>query len=130
MFKEIWDIMAHWYDIWNWIVNAINFRNAKIMVCELMFNVSNQYGIKCKKMKCALMFNISNHYGIKSLSNPLLLEPCNVMFLSDFWHNGTLFCKVKLNYYCNEFVQCKENDLCIDVIINNHYVIKFLSNIL
>ena len=112
--------MPHWYDLWNTIVIAINFCNAKKMNCALMFIISNHYGIKClsnllqletcnvmfkvisdimahwydmwnsidiainfcnaKKMICALMFIISNHYGIKCLSNLLQLELCNVMF--------------------------------------------------
>ena len=32
------------------------------------------------KMICELMFIISNRYGIKCLSNLLQLERCNVMF--------------------------------------------------
>ena len=93
MFKVISDIMAHWYDMWNSIDIAINFCNAK-------------------KMICALMFIISNHYGIKCLSNLLQLEPCNVMFkmISDImahWYNMWNAIVIAL--------QCKENDLCIDV---------------
>ena len=61
MFKVISDIMAHWYDMWNTIVIAINFCNAKKMICELVFIISNQYGRKC-------------------LSNQLQLEQCNVKF--------------------------------------------------
>ena len=112
--------MEHWYDLWNTIVIAIHFCNAKNIICALMFIISNHYGIKClsnllqlepcnvmfkvisdimahwydmwnsiviainfcnaKKMICALMFIISNHYGINCLSNLLQLEPCNVMF--------------------------------------------------
>ena len=60
MFKVISDIIAHCYDFWNTIVIAINFCNAK-------------------KMICALIFIISNHYGIKCLSNRLQLENCNFM---------------------------------------------------
>ena len=41
MFKVISDIMAHWYDLWNTIVIAINFCNAKKMICALMFIISN-----------------------------------------------------------------------------------------
>ena len=41
MFKVISDIMAHWYDMWNSIVIAINFCNAKKMICALMFIISN-----------------------------------------------------------------------------------------
>ena len=47
--------------MWNVIVAAINFCNAKIMIF-------------------ALMFIMSNHYGIKCHSNQLQLEPCNVIF--------------------------------------------------
>ena len=60
MFKVISDIMAHCYDMWNTIINAINFCNAK-------------------KMNCALMFIMSNHYGRKFVSNLVQLEPCNDM---------------------------------------------------
>ena len=52
--------MAHWNDFYNTIVIAINFCNAK-------------------KIICALMFIISNHYGINVLII-LQLEPCNVTF--------------------------------------------------
>ena len=61
MFKVISDIMVHCYDMWNTIITAINFCNAK-------------------KMNCALMLIISNHYGIKCLSSLVLLEPCIDMF--------------------------------------------------
>ena len=60
MFKVISDIMAHCYDMWNAIINAINFCNAK-------------------KMNCALMFIMSNHYGRKCINNLSQLEKCNVM---------------------------------------------------
>ena len=78
MFKVISDIMAHWYDLWNTIVIAINFCNGK-------------------KMICALMFIISNHYGIKCLSNLLQLEACNVMFkVMTQWHIG-MICEIQLS---------------------------------
>ena len=35
MFKVISDIMAHWYDMWNTIVFAINFCNAKKIICAI-----------------------------------------------------------------------------------------------
>ena len=44
MLKVISDIIAHWYDMWNTIVIAFNFCNAKKMICAL---ISNHYGIKC-----------------------------------------------------------------------------------
>ena len=47
MFKVISDIMPHWYDLWNTIVIAINFCNAKKMICALMFIINNHYRIKC-----------------------------------------------------------------------------------
>ena len=59
MFKVISDIMEHWYDLWNTIVIAINFCNAKKIICTLILIISNNYGMKC-------------------LSNLLQLEPCNV----------------------------------------------------
>ena len=59
LYKLISDIMEHWYDMWNSIVIATNFCNAKIMIC-------------------ALMFIINNHYGLICLNNLLQLEPCNV----------------------------------------------------
>ena len=99
--------MAHWYDMWNTIVIAINFCNAK-------------------KMICALMFIISNHYGIKCLSNLQQLEPCNVMFkvISDMWAHwyhlwNTIvivinFCKGKKMFCALMFIK------------RNHYGIKVL----
>ena len=45
--------MAHWYDMWNTIVIAINFCNA---LCIDVYH--------------------SNHCRIKCLSNLLKLEPC------------------------------------------------------
>ena len=102
----------------------------RLMNCELMFNVSNQYGIKWIKMKCALMFNISNHYGIKSLNNPLHLEPCNVMFkvISDIMAH----CSVMWNSIVIAINLCNAKKMicALMLITNNHYEIKFLSNIL
>ena len=48
--------MAHWHDMWNTFVIAINF-------------------CKAKKIICALMSIISNHYGTKSYKVILKLEP-------------------------------------------------------
>ena len=69
MIKVISDIMAHWYDMWNIIIVAINFCNTK-------------------KINWTLMFIFSNHYGKKCLINLLQLEPCNDMIevISDIWH--------------------------------------------
>ena len=58
--QSLWNKMAHWYDWWNTIVIAINFRNGK-------------------KMIRALMFIIRNNYGKKFHSDMFELEPCNVM---------------------------------------------------
>ena len=87
------DIIAHWYDTQNTIVIAINFSNAKTMIC-------------------ALMFILSNHYEIKCLSNPLQLEPRIVMFkvISDImahWYDMWNSIVIAM--------QWKENDLWIDV---------------
>ena len=78
MFKVISDIIAHWYNMWNTIVIAFNFCNAK-------------------KMICALMFIIRKHYGIKCRSNLLQLEPCNVMLKvnSDIMALG-MICEIQL----------------------------------
>ena len=111
MFKVISDIMAHWYDLWNTIVIAINFCNAK-------------------KMICALMFIISNHYGISCLCNLLQLEPCNVMFkvisdIMEHWYDlwNTIVIAI---HFCNA-----KNIICaLMFIISNHYGIKCLSNLL
>ena len=46
MFKVISDIMVHWYDKRNSIDIAINFCNAKQMICALMFTISKHDGIK------------------------------------------------------------------------------------
>ena len=89
MFKVISDIMAHWYDLWNTIVIAINFCNAK-------------------KMICALMFILSNHYGIKCLSNLLQLEPCNVMF--NLQCNENDLC-IDVHYKHHYGIKCHSNQL-------------------
>ena len=70
MYKVISDIVAHRYDVWNTIVIAINFCNAKKMICTLI---------------CI----INNHDGIKLLNHSLLLEPYNVMFKVISDGNGT-----------------------------------------
>ena len=71
MFKVISDIKQHSCNIWNSIINAINF-------------------YKAKKMNRGLMCIMSNH-GRKCLSNLLQLEPRNDMFKSDFWHGTWLW---------------------------------------
>ena len=111
MFKVIFDIMVHWYDLWNTIMIAINFWNGK-------------------KMICALMFIIRNHYGIKGLSNLLQLEPCNVMFkvISDImahWYDLWNTIVIAINF-CN----AKKMICALMFIISNHYGIKCLSNLL
>ena len=111
MFKVISDVMAHCYDMWNTIITAINFCNAK-------------------KMNCALMFIISNHYGIKCLSNLLQLEPCNVMFkvISDImahWYDMWNSIVIAINF-CN----AKKMICALMFIISNHYGIKCVSNLL
>ena len=109
MFKVISDIMAHWHDMWNTINIAINFCNAK-------------------KMICALMFILSNHYGIKCLSNLLQLEPCNVMFkmISDImahWYDMW-----NTFVFASNFCNAKKINCAFKFIISNHYGIKCLSN--
>ena len=109
MFKVISDIMTHSYEMWN-IITSINFCIAK-------------------KMDCALMIIISNHYVTKCLCYELQLEHvmlCSKWFLT-CWHidmNEKYF-----NYYIL-FLQCKENELCIDVYQSNHYGRKCVSNLL
>ena len=96
MFKMISDIMVHWYAMWNTIVNAINFCNAKKMICALKLIINYRHGIKC-------------------LCNLLYLEPCNVMFklISDIMvHWYAMWNTIVMAF---NFLQCKENDLCIDV---------------
>ena len=108
MFKVISDIMAHWYDMWNSIVIAINFCNAK-------------------KMICALMFIISNHYGIKCVSNLLQLEPCNDMFkvISDIMAH----CYDMWNTIITEinFWNAMKMNCALMFIICNHYGINFFE---
>ena len=170
MFKVISDIMAHWYDMWNTIVIAINFCNAMKMICALMFIISNHNGIKClrnrlqlepcnvmfkvisvitahwydmwntfvvainfcnaKKINCALMFIISNHYGIKCLSNLLRLEPHIVMFkvISDImahWYHKRNSFVIAINF-CNG----KKMICALKFIISNHYRIKCPTHLL
>ena len=87
MFKVISDLMPHW---WNKIVIAINFCNAK-------------------KMICTLMFISSNHYGIKCLNNLLQLEQCHVMFtvISDIfahWYEMWNIIVIAINFcLCIDF---------------------------
>ena len=73
MFKVISDRMTHWYDLWNTILIAINFCNAKKTICELMFIISNHDGIKCLSKQ---------------------LERCYVMLYSmwflTLWHIGII----------------------------------------
>ena len=100
--------MAHCYDLWNTIINAINICNAK-------------------KMNCALMFIMSNHYGRKCLSNFLQLEPCNDMFkmISDMMAHcydlGNTIMKVI--HFCNG----KKINSALWFIMSNHNGIKCLS---
>ena len=111
MLKVIFVITAHSYHLWNAIVIAITFRNAK-------------------KIICALISNISNHYGIKCLCNPLQLEPCNVMFkvisniMAD-WNDMWIWIVIAINF-CN----AKKMICVLMFIISNHYGIKCLSNLL
>ena len=149
MFKVISDRMVHWYDLWNTILIAINFCNAKKMISELMFIISNHDGINClsnllqlerynvmfnvisdimahwyhiwntiviacyfcnaKKTIGALMFNISNLHGIKCLSKLLQVERCNVMFnvFSDImahWYHMWNAIVIAFNFWNARFV--------------------------
>ena len=96
--------------MWNSIVIAINFCNVK-------------------KMISALKFIISNHYRIKCLTHLLQFKPCNVMFkvnsfIMAHWYDEKYIC------CCNWFLQCKENELCIDVYHKQSLWNEFLSNLL
>ena len=166
MFKVISNIMAHWHDMWNIIVIAINFCNAKKMICALIFIISKLHGIKClsnllqlelcnvmlrvitdimrdwyemwkiiviainfynaKKMICTIMFIICNHV-IKGLSNLSELEPFNFMIsdIKEHWYDmwNTIVITIK---YCN----AKKMMCSLMCIISNHYGIKCLSNLL
>ena len=84
--------------MWNTIVISSNFCNAKKMLWELMFIISNHCGLKC-------------------LSNLLQLEPCNVMFkvISDIiahWYDIWNTIVIAINF--------KENDLAFIFNIGNH----------
>ena len=108
MFKVISDIMAHWYDMWKSIVITIDFCNAK-------------------KMICSLMFIICNHYRTKCLTHPLQYKPCNLKensFIMAHWYDVKYICR------CSSFLQCKENELCIDVYHKQSLWNEFLSNLL
>ena len=103
--------MAHWNDMWNIIVVAINFCNAK-------------------KMICALMLMISNHDGIKCISNLLQLEPYNVMFevisnIMAHWYDMWNIIDIAINF-CN----VKKIICALMFIISKIHGIKCLSNLL
>ena len=166
----ILDKMAHWYDMWNAIVIAINFLNEKKMNCTLVLIISNHYGIIClsnllllescnvmlnvisgilahwydmwntiviaidfcnaKKLIWELIFILSNHDGIKCLSNPLQLEPCNVMFkiISDImshWYDMWNTIVIAINFTNEKKMICT-----LMFIKSNHYGNKCLSNLL
>ena len=102
MFNVIFDIMAHWYDMWNTIVIAINFCNSK-------------------KMNCALMFIMSNLYERKSLSDLLQLEPCSDM-LKMIFHIMVHWCNM-LNTFMIAIIWCNSKKLncALFNFISNHY---------
>ena len=109
MFQVISDIMAHCYDIWNTIITAINFCNAR-------------------KMNCALMFIMRNFNGIKYLCHLLQLEPCNDMFkvISDIMeHSYDMWISNVINF-CN----AKKMNIALMFIMSNHYGRKCLRNLL
>ena len=81
-------------------------------------------------MICELMFIISNHYGIKCLTNPLQLEPCNVMskVISDImphWYDLCNIIVIAINYGNVKKMIC-----ALILIISIHYEIKCFSNLL
>ena len=111
MLKVISELLAKCYDVWNTIINEINFYNAK-------------------KMNCAMMFIISNHYGIKCVSNLLQLEPCNDMFkvISDIMEHSYDIWNTIINAI--NFCNAKKMNCALMFIMSNHYGRKCLSNLL
>ena len=107
MFKVISDMKAHCYDMWNTIITAINFCNAK-------------------KLNCALMLITSNHYGILCVSNLLQIEPCNEMFkvISDMVHCYDMWSTI-INAIRNGKKMC-----ALMFIMSNHYGRKCVNNLL
>ena len=115
MFKVISYIMVHWYDMWNSIVIAFNFCNAK-------------------KMISALMFTISNHYGIKYLRNLLQWEPCNVMYkvisdIMEHWYDVWNSIDIAINFsnamksfvhWCSSSAIIMEKDVLVIYYSYNH----------
>ena len=108
LFNVISDITAHWYHIWNTIVIATIFCNAKKTICALMFIKKKLNGIKC-------------------LSNLVQLELCNVMFkvISDImahWYDTWNISVIAIKFYyakkmictmmfiiCNDGIKCHSN---------------------
>ena len=106
LFHVIFDIMPHWYEMWNTIVIVISFCTGKKMMnhVNVMFKVisdimAHLYDLwntiliannffNWNKMICAL---ISNHYGIKCLSNPFQLQP--IVIAINF---NQLICEIQL----------------------------------
>ena len=68
------------------------------------------------KLNCAFMFVMSNQYGRKCLSVLILLEQYHAWCVkSDFWCNSTSYYIINTVIIAIEFVECKENELCIVV---------------
>ena len=109
--KVISDIMLQWYDMFNTFIITINFYNAKIM-------------------NCALIFIISNHNGRKGLRNLLPLEPCNDMFKMISDKIAHLFDILNTSISTINFYNAKKMNCATMFIISNHYGRKGLSNLL
>ena len=100
-----------------------------------MFKVISDINIICyfkfeQKMICAFMFIISNHFGIKCLSNVIQLEPCNVIikvtsYKMAHWYDLWNTIVITINI-------CKAMKMICSLvfIINNHFGIQCLSNLL
>ena len=108
MLKVVSDIMAHWFDLWNTIVIAMNLCNAR---------------------KWCVHWCFSNN-GIKCLSNLIQLQPCNIIFkvISDImahWNDMWNIILLTTNS-CN----VKKMISSMILIINNHNGIKCLNNLI
>ena len=108
MFKVIFDIIAHWYEMWNTILITISFSTGMNMICALMIIISKYNGIKCR---CNLL-------------------PWTVVFkvISDItahWYDFWNTIVIVINL-------CKARKMicALMFVISNHWEIKCLSNLI
>ena len=73
-----------------------------------------------KKMICTLMFNINNH-GIKCLNHWLQFEPCSVMFKVIYDKMAHWYVMWNAIVIAINFCKAKKMNCALMFIISNHY---------